>query len=472
MKFEVDLEKQIEKDIEDLHNMGYAQELYRAIGGFSNFAITFSIISVLSGLMMLYGYGLKLVGPFSIWTWVVVSFFQIILALALGEIVSIYPLAGGVYKWTERLSNEHLGWFCGLFSLLGWLACTAGIEFGLGVFLSSYLGFDHTNLKIVLIITSIIIILHSLINIFGIKIVAWFNDLSVNIHIIGVIIIVILLLSFGQRNPISSIFNTGEMPVDTMFFNFAQALLMSAWTLTAFDAAANVSEESINPSKVVPWGMIFAVLASVFLGSILLLSLNLALPDIDKTLNSGIPAALYVIFNALGPTMYKFVTAFILLAQFAAGLSSQTVLIRILYSFSRDDNISLSKVWKYVSPRYDTPIYSIFLASGATFLLCIFAAFLPAITSISTLGIYFSYAIVLAAGLLNRNKIIQNRGPFNLGKYSFLIHIISFLWALFVTGIMIIPPIGNSGRTFIIILIVLIIYYMFVMRKSINTKIE
>jgi amino acid transporter len=179
-----------------------------------------------------------------------------------------------------------------------------------------------------------------------------------------------------------------------------------------------------------------------------------------------------VIFHALGPTIYRFVTAFILLAQFAAGLSSQTVLIRILYSFSRDDNISLSKVWKYVSPKYDTPIYSIFLASGATLLLCFFAAFLPAITSISTLGIYFSYAIVLGAGLLNRDKIIKNRGPFNLGKYSYIIHTISFFWALFVTGIMIIPPIGNSGKTFVVFLIVLLIYYMFIMRKSIDTKFE
>ncbi|MCG8526104.1 MAG: amino acid permease, partial [Opitutales bacterium] len=308
MNLDFDLQKQIEKDIKELHKFGYAQELYRSIGGFSNFAITFSIISVLSGLMMLYGYGLKLVGPLNIWTWGVVSFFQLLMALALGEIVSIYPITGGVYKWTERLSNPHVGWFCGFFSLIGWLACTAGIEFGLGLFLASYLGFDFSNIKVVICITSLIVLSHSLINIFGIRIVAWFNDLSVNIHFIGVVMLVALLLIFGQKNSIAIIYKTTDLPLNIIVLNFTQALLMSAWTLTAFDAAANVSEESINPSKVVPWGMLCAVLASIILGSMLLLSINLALPDLDKTLNADIPAVLYVIRNALGESIYKFVT--------------------------------------------------------------------------------------------------------------------------------------------------------------------
>lgn len=462
------LKSQIEKDIQHLHRLGYSQELYRSIGGFSNFAITFSVISVLSGLMMLYGYGLRLVGPFSIWTWGVVGFFQLILALALGEIASIYPLAGGVYKWTGRLSNPHVGWFCGCFSLIGWLACTAGIEFGLAIFLAAYLGFDSNNTQIVLGLTLIIVILHSMINIFGIRIVAWFNDLSVNLHIIGVVILVGLLFIFGQRNPIYSIFQTGGLSSKNLYISFFQAMLMSAWTLTAFDAAANVSEESINPSKVVPWGMVFAVLSSVLLGSLLLLSLNLALPDIQETLNADVPAALYVIKSALGSTMYRFVTIFILLAQFTAGLSSQTVLIRILYAFSRDGGIPFSATWKYVSPRYDTPIYSVFLAGACTIFLCSRASYLPIITSLSTMGIYFSYVITLGAAQFSWEKLNCHRGPFNLGFMSRTVQIVSLTWALFVTAIMVIPPIGQNGIIFLVTTGVITISYLLVMRKKIN----
>ncbi|WP_028308489.1 amino acid permease [Desulfitibacter alkalitolerans] len=469
MDFDINVEKQIKKDIQDLRKLGYAQELYRVIGGFSNFAITFSVISVLSGLMFLYGYGLELLGPLNIWTWWVVGFFQLLLALSLGEIVSIYPLAGGVYQWTSRLSNPHIGWFCGCFSLLGWLACTAAIQYGNALFISTYFGFDINNTNIVILVTTLIVIAHSLINIFGIRIVAWFNDFSVNIHIIGVIMLVSLMLIFGQKHPLSIITINDYIPKDTLVLNFTMALLMSAWTLTAFDAAANVSEESINPSKVVPWGMLFAVLSSIVLGSLLLLSLNLALPDLSITLSSNMPPALFVVNNALGPTVYKFVAIFIILAQFTAGLSSQTVLIRILYSFSRDDCIPLSRIWKYVSTRYDTPVYSVLLVSAATLILCLFTSFLPTIASLSTLGIYLSHAIVLMVAVFNYNKIMSNRGRFHLGKYGKTIHIISFIWALFISAIMVIPPIGNIGKVFLVIAILILVFYYKIMRKKLKS---
>jgi len=463
------LESQIEKDIQQLRRLGYAQELYRTIGGFSNFAITFSVISILSGLMTLYGFGLGLVGPFSIWTWAIVGLFQLMVALALGDIASIYPLAGGVYKWTGRLGNPHVGWFCGCFSLLGWLACTAGIQFGTGIFLAAYLGFD-LSIEVILVFTLLIILLHSIINIFGIRLVAQITDFSVGVHIIGAAVLVGMLLIFGRSNPIEYIFDTGDVPQGLFFLNFIQALLMSAWTLTAFDASTNVSEESINPSKVVPWGMIFAVISSWVLGSLLLLSLNLALPGIDETINSGFPAALYVIRTALGDTVYKFITVFILLAQFTAGLSSQTVSIRILYAFSRDRGLPFSHLWKYVSPKYSTPVYSVFLISIATFVICVFASSLQVITSLSTVGLYFAYAITMAVAIMQRKKIHLNHGPFHLGGLRLPVQVVSLLWTVFITVIMVVPPFGRSGKAFLAAAVVINVYYFAVMRRSLGEE--
>ena len=431
-------ESQIEKDIYDLNRLGYAQELYRTIGGFSNFAITFSVISILSGLLFLYGDGQQLAGHWNVWTWGVVCFFQIILALALGEIASIYPLAGGVYKWTELLSNNRrMGTVCGYFSIIGWIACTAGIEFGMGIFLTYYLDLDYKNPWIILGMTGIIILLHSLINIYGIRIVTWFNDFSVNVHIIGVVILVSLLLIFGQKNTASNAFLIIDKLKGSLVAQFAQPLLMSAWTLMAFDAAASVSEESINPSKVVPWGMFYAVVVSAFLGVILLISLNLALPDLNQPVDPEMPLSLYVIRHTTGPTIYKFIMGFILMAQFAAGLSSQTVLIRILYSFSRDDGLPLSKLWRRVSSRYDTPIYSVFLAGTLTFLLSLMTRNLYFITSLSTMGMYLSYVITLGAAIWGHQKIKENFGAFYLDKFGTSIRLISFTWALFIVGFII-----------------------------------
>lgn len=464
-------ESQIERDIEHLRNLGYAQELYRTINGFSNFAITFSVISVLSGLLTLFGYGLSYLGPFSMWTWIVVGSFQIPLVLALGEIASIYPLAGGVYKWTERLAGWRTGWYCGCFSLVGWLACTAGIEFGMGGFLASYLGLSHNDRISVIACTLVIILLHSMINIFGIRLVVWLNDFSVYIHIVGVILVVALLFIFARNNNLGEIITTPVLNNGFLLFNFVQALLMSAWTLTAFDAAANVSEESINPSRVVPWGMFIAVLLSFVLGILLLVSLYIAMPPLNETLNAKMPAAMYVLQKSLGDTVFTFVTAFILVAQFTAGLSSQAVLVRILYSFSRDGGIPCSGWLKQVSLRYGTPVNSILAAGAFTLFLCIFQPVLSAITSLSTMGLYFSYAIVLGAATLNHRKISAAHGPFFLHRWSFPVLLTSFIWAAFISVIMIMPAFGNNLIAFLLIFGVTSAYY-FLVKKMPDINID
>lgn len=467
MDFEDELENQIEKDIEHLRKLGYAQELYRTVGGFSNFAITFSVISILSGLLTLYGYGLELVGPFTIWTWVIVGSFQLMVALSLGEVASIYPLAGGVYKWTGRLSNPHIGWLCGCFSLLGWLACTAGIQFGMGVFLSAFLGLG-VSFQPVFLCTAAIICLHCIINIFGIKLVTWINDFSVSVHIIGAAVLIGMLLIFGGNNSLDQILFARRGSPELFYLNFMQALLMSAWTLTAFDASTNVSEESINPSRVVPWGMVFAVVSSWILGIFLLFSLNSSLPDLNATLHSNYPAALFVIRSAVGATIFKFIMLFILLAQFAAGLSSQTVVIRIIYAFSRDKGLPLSHVWRKVSPKYGIPVNSVILVSMISLLICYFGGSIQNISSLSTVGLYFSYSITIGIAILHGKQIDHKHGVFHLGRWRLPVQIISFLWTIFISTIMVILPISNVGNLLSLMVILIAIYYLLVIRKQLK----
>ncbi len=459
-------EWQIEKDRKNLHRLGYVQELYRTIDGFSSFAISFSIISILSGLLTHFGFGLKLAGPATVWTWAVVGFFNTLLAFSLGEIASAFPLAGGVYKWVRKLAGVHVGWFTGWISFIGWLGVTAGIDFGLGLFLTSYIGLDNSNLQIVLWVTGFIVLLHTFLNVFGIKIVAWFNDFSVTVHIVGVIALVGLLLAFGQKNPVSIVFNTGNVPPGYFWFGFTQALLMSAWTLTAFDASASVSEESINPSQTVPWGMISAVVVSWFFGALLLLSLDLALPDLNTVLRSEPTATMEIVKTALGPTLSKFIMAIVQVAMFTAGLSSLTVTVRIIFTMSRDNGFPFSKLLKYVSPKYDTPIYSVLFAGGTTIVLCTLGAVLPVITSLSTFSIYLSYAVALLAALWAKRKGEKYGGAFMLGRFSTPLQIVSLIWTVFISFDMLLAPYQHTWKFFLAIIVTLLGYYLLFMRKN------
>lgn len=463
------------KDKEALRKLGYIQELDRNMGVFSNFAISFSVISILTGLNTLYGYGLQHGGITSIWTFPIVGIFQVIVVLSLAEIASIYPVAGGVYKWTTIFTNKTIGWFCGWISLIGWIACTAGIDYGLGQFLASFLNIDKEDSISILMLVGAIVFIHSILSSYGIKLVRWFCDSSAIIHFIGVIIIVAILLTFGKQNTFSQIsfesfYNSG-FTMGALF----QTFLMSAWTLTGFDASANVSEESINPSFTVPVGMVLSVVMSVIFGSLLLLGLGMATADVTGTLASDQPAVIYVISQALGPVVSKYVVIIMIIAMFICGLAAQTLLIRIIYALARDNALPKSNILKIVSSTYEMPNFSILLAGTTTFILCIVATILsfdgslptlPIITALSILGIYSSHAITLASSLISMARGKVKKGVFNLGALSLPIKVIALFWTLFICLVVFYFNI-ISGLVLIVVMVGIILYYVLSMRHQI-----
>src|SRR2546423_9378820 len=141
--------RQHKGDVERLHEMGYAQELLRSMGGFSNFAVSFTIISILSGCLTLYLFGMNTGGPVVMSIgWPLVGIMVVIVGLAMAEIASSYPTAGGLYHWSARLAGKNApawSWLTGWFNLLGQVGFTAGIDFGLAFFVAAELnlGLNH-----------------------------------------------------------------------------------------------------------------------------------------------------------------------------------------------------------------------------------------------------------------------------------------------------------------------------------------
>jgi hypothetical protein len=123
------------EDEQILHKLGYAQELFRAMGGFRNFAISFTIISILAGCLTSYTIGFEHGGPVAVtWGWLLVGLMSLIIALGMAEIASAYPTAGGLYYWASKLGSPGWGWATGWFNLIGQIAVTAAIGYGLAIF--------------------------------------------------------------------------------------------------------------------------------------------------------------------------------------------------------------------------------------------------------------------------------------------------------------------------------------------------
>src|SRR5438128_7268500 len=286
-------EASLDRDAEQLRRLGYAQQLLRDMGGFANFALSFSIISILTGAITLYGYGLKMGGPLEMALgWPIVSLLTLPVALSLAQLASSYPTAGALYHWSSILGGREAGYVTAWLNVIGQFAITAGIDYGLAEFLAAMLGASERSTT--LGIFALILVSHAALNHLGVRLVARLNDLSAWVHIAGVAVLVSALTMFAPHQPARFLLQrTGSG------YDFAVGLLLACWTFTGYDASAHVSEETRDPSRNAPWGMVLAVVVSGFAGYAMLLAVTLSIADLPATLAAENPF-IFTLRGALG----------------------------------------------------------------------------------------------------------------------------------------------------------------------------
>ncbi|EWC58107.1 BAT1-like protein [Actinokineospora spheciospongiae] len=435
-----------------LHTLGYAQELRRSMSGFSNFAVSFTIISVLSGCLTLYGFGMKTGGPATmVWGWPLVGFFVVLVGLGMAEVCSSYPTAGGLYYWAAKLAPRNgpaWSWFTGWFNLVGQVAVTAGIDFGAALFLNAFLdlqfGFAATPGHTILLL-GIILVVHGALNTFGVRVVSILNSVSVWWHLVGVLVIVGVLVVVPDEHQSAS-FVFGEFVNDTGWaspvYVFLIGLLLAQYTLTGYDASAHMTEETKDAAVAGPKGIVNSILVSLAAGWVLLIGLTFAIQDYDGAVGSetGVPPA-QVFIDAVGATGGKLLLLIAIGAQLFCGMAAVTGNSRMIYAFARDSAIPGSRVWHRINKRTRTPTNSVWLAAAGAFLLAVpylwSATAYAAVTSIAVVGLYTAYVIPIF--LRVRQGDAFERGPWHLGRWGRPIGIVATAWVAFIFVLFMLP---------------------------------
>ena len=412
-----------QQDVADLHKLGYAQELFRSMGGFSNFAISFSIISILTGAVILYDYGLAWAGTAAVLIgWPLVTVFVLLIAASMAEIASAYPTAGGLYYWASRMRNKNWGWWTAWLNLIGQFAIVAGINCAAAIFLNATIitpildkmgiAYDNTTtilasgdniiLTGALVTMGVLMLIELAMNIAGINLVALLNQVSVWWHIVIVAAVVVLIFVAGQpdqsgltlfaiqpQDVAGSWQNAvGDFKIDygaaisyPLVLAFFFSLLQANWTYTGYDASAHVAEETVGARVASAWGLFLSVAVSAVVGFIFLLALTTHLPNLSTlfpaTLDTPLQAGAsqyyfgdgYAVISILEYNLDRSSSpasgwatcccAGIAIAMAFCGLSSVASAGRMLYAFSRDDGIPGSGWLKKVSHRYRTPANSL-----------------------------------------------------------------------------------------------------------------
>ena len=451
----------VEDDVAQLHKLGYAQELRRRMGGFSNFAVSFTIISILSGCLTLYSFGMNTGGPAEmVWGWVFVGAMTLVVGLGMAEICSAYPTAGGLYYWSAKLAKGTSGpvwsWFTGWFNLLGQVAVTAGIDFGFALFLNFFLnittGWSLAHSHTIYLFAAILVV-HGLLNTFGVRVVALLSDISVWWHVVGVIVIVAVLAFVPTHHATAGFVFTkfvNQTGFHSSLYVVLIGLLMAQYTFTGYDASAHMTEETRDPSISGPRGIVSSIWVSLVAGFVLILGVTWAIS------NSGLyaaasanPVAPGVIFQgALGNHGAEFLLLVIIVAQGFCGMASVTANSRMVYAFSRDGAVPGHRFWHRINPRTRTPTNSIWFCVVFAFILGLpylwSSTAYFAVTSIAVIGLYIAYVIPTLLRRLRGSE--WSVGPWNLGRYSAFIGWLGVVWVAIITVLFMLPQLSPINR--------------------------
>src|SRR5215469_10884667 len=460
------------RDVQDLRHFGYAQELFRSMGGFSNFAISFSIISILTGAVTLYGYGLKMGGPLEMSLgWPLATVFTLLLAASMAELCSAYPTSGAMYHWAAALGGRAPGWFVASLNIIGLIAALAGINFSAAQFVLPFLGISPSPSHVFLMFAFTLVV-HGLINHFGVRLVALLNNTSVVIHIIGVFAIAGILFWFAPRQPVSFLASATNSSGHPYAWAFLLGLLQAHWTYTGFDGSAHMAEETRDPRRVAPWGMVIAVGVSGIVGYILLLAITLAIRSVPAVLaahdaqGNPVPAAIAILQTGLGYRFGNMLAAVASMAMWFCGLSCVTSASRAIYALARDHGTPFAAMMQRVSAKHGTPVAAIWATVIASLAAMAWTGAVPIVTSLSTVALYLAYVIPVALGL--RARLRGSSWPtlaqWTLGGWGAVLNAIALVYTFFICFVLMMPPNELAAKTLAGVLAALTLIYVFIVR--------
>jgi amino acid transporter len=426
-------------DSADLAQFGYQQELKRSLGLGSSFAVAFSYISPSTGIFTLFALGLTTLGGVFIWTWPVVALGQFIVALNFAEVTSHYPIAGSVFQWTKYLANRTYSWFTGWIYLFAGILTVTAVVATLPLALIpalNGLGWHSLNaasLHTQLVVALITLVVITVLNIYGVRLVAIINNTGVVFEILGMFVFALVLLAFHNHQGLKVVTNSGGVHVAPN--TFLAAMFMSLFVIYGFDTASTLAEETRNPRRAAPRAVLFAVIGAFIIGGVFLLGVLMAIPArlgvkgamaANGGLGLGPAQIIDANFSSGFATLYLLVVS---AAIFVCCLSIMAATIRLCFGMSRDNQLPFSKPLAKVSPSLHTPLWT-----------CIAIAVLAAVPFLQYSGagiiaiaatglIYFSYFLGNIVILRARARgWPRTSAPFRLGHWGMLVNILALVY--------------------------------------------
>ncbi|MGY4531087.1 amino acid transporter [Pseudomonas sp. TE3786] len=417
-----------DRDAEQLRALGYTSNFKRSMSVTENFALGFTYLSPVVGVYTLFGLCLAAGGPPMFWAYLLVGLGQLLVCLIFGEVVSQFPISGGVYPWARRLVGKRWAWMVGWVYAWALVVTIAAVAVGAGPYMAAMLGFEpsnSTNIGIALVLT----LIATVVNLSGTKVLARIAMFGFICELLGALVVGIYLLVFERHQPFSVLFNTFDIAIDGSYLPaFLTASLAGMFLYYGFEACGDVAEETPNASRSIPKAMRMTIYVGGVAAMFACLALILAVPDMSAVINGTDKDPVTTILNnAFGVTGSKVVMAIVMVSFISCVLSLQAAASRLLYSYARDEMIIGSSLLKKLSPTTHVPTTAL-LVCGVLPAIVICLGFVlqdavATIVSFAAIGIYLAFQMIVSGALFARLRGWKPSGAFTLGGWGMLVNI-------------------------------------------------
>jgi amino acid transporter len=434
-----------------LKKLGYDGHFNRSLSLWGTFALGFTYLSPLVGVYSLFAYGISLGGPPSVFWIVIVGIGQLLVALVFGEVVSQYPIAGGIYPWVRRLSGRYPAWIAAWVYIWAVIVTVTSVaEYGTG-FLASLLGLEATK-ELTLILAVAFLVVALAVNLSGTKNLARVAKIGLAAELIGVIGVGVYLMIFDRKNDFSVIFDTmGTQGNGSYLPVFVGAALTGLFLFYGFEACGEVAEEVSDPARAIPRAMIMTILVGGVSGLVAFVGYILAAPNLAAIISGEDADPITgILESSLGPVGTKIFLVVVLTAFLSCVLSLQAAGSRLLYSFGRDRMMPGHR-WLSVVSTNKVPRNALIVACVVPLLITLVIyvgpeGLLNQVTAFAVLGIYVAFQSVVFAALMARLKGWKPAGPFSLGVWGYVVNIVALAYGVIAMFLLAWP--GSSGVFF------------------------
>src|SRR3989475_5646559 len=427
-------------DVRDLARFGYKQELRRVLGVYSSFAVAFSYISPSTGIFTLFALGLGIGGAFFFWSWPLVAIGQLIIALNFAEVSSHFPVAGSVYQWSKYLANRHYSWFTGWIYLFAGVLTVTAVDVTVPIVLIPLLNGLGLHVPATpqaqVVIAAIVLVSTTLLNIYGVRLVALVNNTGVVFEILGMVVFALVLLIFSHHQSAGVVFDTSALGTGfgSQFGTFMIAMFMCLFVIYGFDTASTLAVETRNPRREAPRAVIAAVIGAFIIGAIFLYSTIIAIPgDVHKyvadTAAAKVAPPVDIITANLPSWASDLYLLIVFLAIYVCCLAIQTSTIRLAFGMARDEKLPLARLYNRVSPTLHTPVWTCVVVGALSAVPFLYFAGAGLVAISATGMIYFSYLLGTIATLIARRRGWPTEGaPFKLGGRGMVVNVPALAW--------------------------------------------